>query len=440
MLEDKLRDLKKAIDTKRAEVQEKRKAFDAERKKLADSDADITDPAVIAGADEAMKPYSKAAEELRTLEGQFERLALMQADGGDHTLDVNAENEHDRSPLEARESFGRQVVQSDQYKALAENGRFFESGLKAELGEAMDRDKFAALLTSTSDPAGGVLNVPQRFPGIVDLPRLPLGIFDLLTVGTTDSNAVEYVRLLARTINAAEVTEASTTADLGGAVTAVEAGSKPESGLTFEEVVDAVKTIAHWIPATRNTLADASFLATLIDSEIRQGVERRAETQVMQGNGTGANIKGLYAQTGIASYTQGTTVVGEPPADAIHRSYTQLRLAGFEPTGTAIHPNDWQEIRLGKDANGNYQFGPPSIAGDAQIWGVSAVQTIGATAKQPLSGEWGRALFLIREAVKVLVSDSHKDWFTRNMVAILGEMRGVLVVPRPQAFGKAVLL
>jgi hypothetical protein len=38
----------------------------------------------------------------------------------------------------------------------------------------------------------------------------------------------------------------------------------------------------------------------------------------------------------------------------------------------------------------------------------------------------------------VLVSDSHKDWFTRNMVAILGEMRGVLVVPRPQAFGKTV--
>lgn len=442
MLEDKLRDLRQAIEAKRTEVAEKRAHFDTKRKALAAADVDITNPEsdAVKEADEAMKPYSKAAEELRVLEGQFERIAMMQVDGGDATRTLKAETDHDRHPHEARESFGRQVVESEQYKALAESGAFHQAGLKAELGEPMNRERFAALLTGQSGAAGGVLSVPERFPGVVDLPRLPLGVFDLMTVGTTDSNAVEYIRLLARTIRAAEVGEAATHADIDGTVvTAAQGGLKPESDLTFEEVLEAVRTIAHWIPATRNTLADVAFLATLIDSEIRQGVVRRAETQSLQGDGAGNNIRGVYNHTGVANYVQGTADATEPRADAIHRSYTQIRLAGFEPTGTAAHPLDWQEIRLSKDDNGNYQFGPPSIAGAKQMWGVSVVETIAATQGEPISGEWPRALFLIREAVKVLVSDSHKDWFTRNMVAILGEMRGVLVLPRPQAFSTTEL-
>jgi HK97 family phage major capsid protein len=442
MLEDKLRELKAAIDSKRAEVQRHWATFDEKRKALAAADVDITDPEsdAVKAADEAMKPYSQAADELRTLEGQFERLAMMQADGGESSRRLHAENEHDRHAVEARQTFGQMVVEGERYKALAQSGAFFENGLKAQISDPMDRNTFAALLTGTSDAAGGALNVPQRFPGVFDLPQLPLGVFDLLTVGQTDSNAVEYVRLLARTINAAEVGEASTAADIDGTtVTAAQGGLKPESGLTFEEVVEAVKTIAHWIPGTRNQLADAPFLRTIVESEIVQGVERRAETQALQGSGAGNNIRGLYNQVGIGSYTQGTASAGEPAADAIHRSFTISRLAGFEPTGEAIHPNDWQEVRLSKDANGNYIWGPPSLAGQMQIWGVPVVSTIAATEGTPIGGEWARALFLIREAVKVLVSDSHKDWFTRNIVAILGEMRGVLVVPRPQAFTKTVL-
>ncbi|MDQ3933421.1 MAG: phage major capsid protein [Actinomycetota bacterium] len=445
MLEDQLKDLQKAIEAKKAEKSAAWTDFAAKRDALKAEGVDITnpeDPAVKA-ADEAMKPYSKASDELASLQGQFERIALMAADGGERTVNSRTENEHDRHPAEARESLGQMVAASELYQEALKSGAFERDGLKAQLSEPMDRGRFAALLTGTSDPAGGVLNVPERFPGVVDLPRLPLGILDLITVGETDSNAVEFIRLLARTINAAEVAEASSSADIGdgtgGTTTAALGGVKPESGLTFEEVVEAVKTIAHWIPATRNTLSDTAFLRTLIDSEMTTGVTRRAEIQIAQGNGTSPNIRGILNTVGIASYTQGTAPnAGEPRADAIHRKFTLLRLAGFEPTGEAIHPSDWQEIRLSKDANENYIWGPPSLAGQMQVWGTPVVSTIAVPQGTSLGGEWARALFLIREAVKILVSDSHKDWFTRNIVAILAEMRGVLVVPRPQAFGKTV--
>ena len=442
MLEDKLKELKKAIDSQRGIVAQAEKDFNDARAALAnDPDVDITnpeDPKVIS-ANDAMKPYSEAKDKLATMEGQFERLALMQVDGGDRTITLNAETDHDRHPHQARESLGRMVVESEHYREMVSSGAFNRQGLDTQLSEPMDRDRFAALLTGQSDPAGGVLNVPERFPGVVDLPRLPLGILDLITVGQTDSNAVEFVRLLARTINAAEVAEASSAADIGdgtgGTATPAAGGVKPESALTFEEVVEAVKTIAHWIPATRNQLADAAMLQTLIDAEMRTGVTRRAEQQIAQGNGTAPNIRGILNTTGIASYTQ---TGGEPRADAIHKKFTLLRLAGFEPSGEVIHPTDWEAIRLSKDTTGQYIWGPPSMAGVMQIWGTPVVSSIAVPVGTSLGGEWARALFLIREAVKVLVSDSHKDWFTRNIVAILAEMRGVLVVPRPQAFGKTL--
>jgi HK97 family phage major capsid protein len=440
MLEDKLKELKKAIDGKREEVKTAYKAFDEERQKLKAEDVDITDPTseAVKKAEEAMKPYSEAKDQLAELEGQFERIAMMSADGGEKTSQVRRENELDRDPIKAREFLGAKAVQGDAYKELLASGALAdgsEQGFKAQLTEPMERAEFKSLLTGQSGAAGGVLNVPERFPGIYDLPQLPLGVLDLVTVGETDSNAVEFVRILARTINAAEVAEASTSADIGGEVTTALAGQKPESGLTFEEKLEGVRTIAHWIPATRNQLADAAFLRTLVDTEMQEGVRRRAESQIIKGNGTAPNIRGIENTSGIASHDQ-EDVEGDSRADAVHRILTLLALAGYSPTAVGFNPLDWQEVRLSKDKNENYIWGPPSIAGQMQIWGVPAVSSVAFKEGKALAGEWARALFLIREAVKILVSDSHKDWFTRNLVAILAEMRGVLVVPRPQAFGE----
>lgn len=447
-----MKELKAAIDAKRDEAAQALKAFEAKKAELKDNpQVDITNPddPFVQAADEAMKPYSQAADELKSLEGQFERLALMEAAGGDRVSSTGTRqvNEIDRDYASAREELGRQAAQSPGYNALLADGALSAGSEiplnRTQITEPMDRKQFASLLTGTSGAAGGVLNVPQRFPGIVDLPQLPLGIMQLVTVGQTDANAVEYVRLLARTIAAAEVAEASTAADIGSgtpAVTAEQAGQKPESGLTFEEVLEGVKTIAHWMPATRNQLADAAFLQTLVESELLDGVERRAENQIVSGDGLGNNIRGILATPGRSTYTQGAAVAGEPRADAVHRIFTMIRLAGFNPTALAIDPRDWQTIRLSKDANNNYIWGPPSQAGGNQIWGVRAVETTAAPQGTPIAGEWRRALFLVREGAKVLVSDSHKDWFTRNLIALLAEARGVLVIPRPQAFGQVTFV
>lgn len=446
MLEDQLKKLNAAINVKREEAATALVAFNAKKAELKDNpDVDITNPddPHVKAADEAMKPYSQAADDLRVLQGQFERLALMEAAGGQDvtTAGSRRENEIDRHMTEARQSFGQMAASSDAYKAMIEAGHLNDGADtpigRVQISEAMDQRAFASLLTGTSDAAGGVLNQPQRLPGVYDLPQLPLNILQLVTVGQTGQNAVEFVRLLARTMNAAAVAEASSSGDIDGTtVTAVQGGRKPESGLTFEEAMEAVRTIAHWMPATRNQLADAPFLQTLVESEMITGVNRKAEQDILTGSGTAPEIRGILHTAGRLTYTQGGDAAGEPRADAVHRMFTMLRLAGYNPSAIAHNPLDWQNIRLSKNANDDYIWGPPSTVGSNQIWGVTNVDAVGLPAGTAVTGEWARALFLIREAVKVLISDSHKDWFTRNLIALLAEARAVLVIPRPQAFGE----
>ncbi len=449
MLQDKLREIQKAVDAKRADVQAARTTFETTKKALSEAtDIDITNPEDphVKAADDAMKPYSQKSDELRLLQGQFERIALMAADGGEKATDVRRETEHDRDSQllkGIRESVGRKAVESDTYKALKESGAFADGSsvpFKGELAQ-MEYSQFKSLLTGQSGPAGGVFNLPEQLPGIDTIPQLPLGILDLITIGQTSQRSLSFVRMLARTIRAAETHEASTAAPIGSgtpAVTPAQGGLKPESDLTFERVEVPVRTIPHWLPATRDELADAPFLQTTIEGELLTGVERRTELQIMRGDGVGDNLTGIYSTAGIAAYTQSTAAAGEPKADAVHRIFTMLRLASYEPSALAIDPRDWQDIRLSKDTVGNYIWGPPSQAGGDQIWGVTAVQTIAATQGQPVAAEWSRATLAIREAAKILISDSHADFFVRNLVAILAEARAGLVIRRPQAFGKVI--
>jgi HK97 family phage major capsid protein len=110
----------------------------------------------------------------------------------------------------------------------------------------------------SEDPAsGGPLVVPQYLPGIVPSATRPITVAQLLAGGTTGSNAVAFMRETAFTNNAAPV---------------LEGGVKPESALTFELVTNALKKIAHWIPATDEIVEDVPTLRSYIDARLRLGV------------------------------------------------------------------------------------------------------------------------------------------------------------------------
>ena len=114
----------------------------------------------------------------------------------------------------------------------------------------------ATITSATADAAGsaGALVVEHRVPGVVATPERKLTIRDLLMPGTTDSNAITYVREKLFTNNAA--------------AQASEGAKKAQSDLQFEEITTGVKTLAHFVKASRQILDDAAMLQSYINGRL----------------------------------------------------------------------------------------------------------------------------------------------------------------------------
>src|SRR5690606_740995 len=96
------------------------------------------------------------------------------------------------------------------------------------------------------------------------------------------------------------------------------------------------------------------FVASYINS--RGGLFVALETNDQLLNGTGTNdLVGLLNRSGLAA---DVPVGSDPTADAIYKQITAIRSNAFmEPDGIVIHPEDWEAIRLSKDANDQYYAG-----------------------------------------------------------------------------------
>lgn len=301
----------------------------------------------------------------------------------------------------------------------------------APAGSSVSRAQFGnspsvglkTLITGASSTSGGALVVTDR-TNIIDPGTFyrPLTVVDLITSGTTDSDLVEYVRQGTHTNNAAPVAEATATSDGSGA--------KPESAMVLAVVSEAVKTIAHWIPATRRALADASQLRTLIDTFLRYGLEEELENQIVNGSGSGENFTGILNTSGRSQQAYTTDIL-----TTTRKARTLVRTKGrATPTGYLLHPEDWEAIDLLQDNEGRYFFGGPSALGQPRLWGLPVVESEALTPGVGIVADWRLAVLWRRMAAQILVSDSHLDFFTRNLIAILGEERAAFGVIRPAAF------
>lgn len=340
-------------------------------------------------------------------------------------------------------SAGQRIADNELYQEAVKSGRIIQSEYsgRIHLGEAMNRDELkAALITGTDTGSAGAFVTPQRV-GYFPMPLRPLTILDLITIGQTDSDLIEFVRMLSLTNSAAETAEAISAATIDGTtVTAVQGGRKPESGMTFEIVQEAVSTIAHWVPATKRALADAGQMRTIIDGMLAWGLGDRLERQIVNGNGVGDNLLGLLNQTGFNAIGAGATSA----ADKIHRGKTQIRLDGYAATGVILNPLDAEDIWLSRENTGGpgtgaYLFGGPNNPGPRTLWGMPVAESPAMPQGTAIVGALQAAIFWLREGTQILASDSHADFFTRNLVAVLAEMRGGFGVPTPGAFAEVNL-
>ena len=319
-----------------------------------------------------------------------------------------------------RRSMGQQFVESTAMAWLQKS-----HGMRGSAWTSPSAELMATTLDTTTT-SGGDLITTQYQTAIVQQMFKRLVVADLLAKGTTDSNSVTYMK---------ETTFTNATAAVA------EGNPKPESTLVFDQVVDNVVKIAHWLPVTDEMLEDVSQIRSYIDARLKLGVEIGEEDQLLNGSGTSPNMTGLLARSGL---TTATTRAGSVTnADAIFTAMMAVFNASFVmPTGTILNPANWQTTQLSKDGNGQYYGAGPFAGAQAPtLWGLPVVVTPSIVANTGFTGAFSSAAQVFRKGgIRVEASNSHSDFFIRNLTAIRAEERLALAVYRPAAFSKILSL
>lgn len=280
---------------------------------------------------------------------------------------------------------------------------------------------------ATGGPSGGlgaVLTTVDRT--IVQAYRRPT-ITDLFGSGTLSGQAITYF------------VEGVREGNFG---TVAEGGAKPQIHYANPTpVTDALSKIAGFIKLTDEMIEDLDYLVSEINGRLLYDLGITEETQVLNGNGSGANLRGLLNRSGLQTETAGDRTDN---ADALYRAITKVQLAtGLSADGLVINPADYQALRLSKDGNGQYfgggffqgQYGVGGIDWQPPVWGLRTVVTPAVAAGAPVVGAFQQGGTVYRKGgVRVESTNSHADDFTNNLVTVRAEERIALAVRRPSAF------
>lgn len=307
-------------------------------------------------------------------------------------------------------------------KSGAKHARFEVEKTNIDIEMARIQRKAIINATGQNQP----LVPAMRLPGIITPQERRMTVRNILPVGVTSSNLIEFAKENVFTNSAAAVYS-------GGAVENV---AKAASDITFTLSNVAVVTIAHYILASRQVLDDAPMLQSYIEGRLMYGLKLEEEDELLNGDGTNGTISGLLASGNFTAFNRPTTA-DDTHIDLVRKGKLQLRLSDFEASAVIMHPSDWDRIEGEKDTQGRYIYGDPSKTATPALWSIPVVATTAITEGTMLIGDFPMAAQVWdRQQMSVELSREHSDNFTKNMVTILAEERLALAVYRPSALIK----
>lgn len=381
--------------------------------------------------DAEVKQYGEVTEQTaKQLTETTERLDSIKADfdGVNERLE---KMELDRQKIMAGEqapkSLGEEFISSDVFAEMAEKGRATGSAYRVN----KDITGLAA--------SGGALVRPDRRPDVIVPPQRPVYIRDLLPTIPTASNAVEVMRENVFTNNAGPQEPSSANTAIG----AGEFEAKAQSNITYELLTVPVRTMAHFVPASRQVLTDAGLLQGLINNRLMRGLFLESDAQFLYGDGTNQNLTGLMVDSDvsdigdIASGTSASELAGAM-LDHIRAAVTECQKNEFyDVNGVVLNPADFETLETAKGSDGQYIWVNVPTGGEPRLWRVPVIVSNAISEGEFILGDWtSGATIYDREQMDIRVSESHSDYFVKNGVAILAEERYGFGIERPKAYAK----
>jgi len=217
-------------------------------------------------------------------------------------------------------------------KDALENGAI--DGLKKGHSQSA-RFEIKADMTVGADFTGEVI-AADRVPGYKFDPTRPVHIRQLLSIGSTQSDVVRYVKESGYTNAAAITAEGATFAQSDFDMTAVNAN---------------VKKIGTYFRISEEMLADTPQLTSYLSARAPEKLLEVEDANILTGNDLGGIINSAPA---FAAGDYADSVESANQFDVIVASLNQLALLNYNADTILLNPTDFHKILLLKDTTNNY--------------------------------------------------------------------------------------
>ena len=319
------------------------------------------------------------------------------------------------TPVEEK---AEQEEKTMEYKSL---GEFVAAEVKEAGFDPKDRKSFitkpfkvAASMTIPTSIKPAITTYDTNVYGV----RRELMIADLFSTETISNNALTFF------VESATVE--------GGPAHTTEANEKPM--MSFGDptaVTAALKKIASYMKESDELVHDAPWLASAIDD---RGVYQHQ----------------LAVESYLVTALSGTSGIGTgnkmTPDGILKAKMTVWKNSGFRPDTLLINPDDFYNIMIRKDNNGQYYgggfatgaYGNGGVAEEPTIWGLKVVPSAAVTQGTCFVGAFKAGGSIVRnnEGLRVEFATQNEDDFIKNMITVRIEERLVLAVRRPACFVK----
>jgi len=289
-------------------------------------------------------------------------------------------------------------------------------------------------LISTGSNANGAGLAPRGYSGVPLVGMRGTSIFNYATIIPVATDSIQVAVLTGMTNNAASQLQATSATATGSAFI------KAESDLDWGNATVTLNSIAHWLRASKQIIADVPYLAGLVESQAAAGVMNKFENLFFTATSAANGWNGVDNTTGIQTQSFSTSVI-----QSIRKGMTKLQtntdLGNYVPNAIFMHPTDWEGLQLltTTASGGDYVLANPSFGGVNTLFGVPVVVSANVPVGFAYVGDWSLVQIFDRQSTALYISDSDGNNFTRNLVTLLVEARVAAGFNRPQCVCKVAL-
>lgn len=307
------------------------------------------------------------------------------------------------------------MPQYDLRKSLESNLENLKNLKGSKNAEGVTIKAPATMLISTN-VSGGNVPVEQRLDGLNVIPSRMVRLLDVVSRGTASSNVISWVY------------QANKDGSAGGT-----AEGALKNQIDFDLVVDSetVKKRTAFIKVSEEMLDDIDFMESEIRNELTRELLKDVEAQVYEGDGTGNNLNGIRTvATAFAAGTFAGTIDNANVVDVLTVAWNQIMIAEQEmPSHIFMHPSDVTALKMVKVSSTDKRYVDrlAMVAGQLSLDGIPIIPSTLVTQDEYLIGYFPMATVYDKGALSIEVGRDSDD-FTKNLVTILAEWRGLVVV------------